>query len=124
MVEKDNLNGIIESLVEEISENRIGVRGMLVDLEEKVTSKIEDLVPDTKDFRNRFAIENKTKVLSEILKLKLDLYKQIETSLKNEIEIRRKLDNKDDNSDYGSLDFIKAVAKSIEKLEKKDKKED
>ena len=111
---------VIDSLIEDISSNRKNVRDMLSNLENKIMSKIDLLIPDSQDFRNRFSFENKTRLMSELLRIKLDLLKQIEYSIKTEIDVRRKSDSKTDDN-YTSLEFIKAISKSIEEIEKKNK---
>ena len=111
---------VIDSLIEDISSNRKNVRDMLSNLENEIMSKIDLLIPDSQDFRNRFSFENKTRLMSELLRIKLDLLKQIEYSIKTEIDVRRKSDSKTDDN-YTSLEFIKAISKSIEEIEKKNK---
>jgi hypothetical protein len=64
-----------------------------------IREKIDSIFPEkSEDFRNRFALENKMKVITDVVKAELDVRKQIDSSLKQEMEMEKKL-REDDLSD-------------------------
>lgn len=77
------------NLIEELSENR---RGQYVILEKVVgiRNKIEEFVPDIKEFRNRYLAQEKMKAVADIIKAELEIRKSIDTSVIKEIDLRNK----------------------------------
>lgn len=101
-------------LISEIRANRDGLKNMLNEINE-LKSKINDILPKDKDFRNRHLIDEKVKIISSVVELELKVRDKIDSSVKNEFEIRRKIreDEKSD-SDEITLDEIARIAKAIE----------
>jgi len=92
---------------------------MIVDLE-LIKNKIDKLFPESLDKRFIRFFEEKVKTATGIFNSILDMRKEITKSLKDEIEIRRKLTGGIDE-DFDNIDIHKLASK-IEKLNKtKDK---
>jgi len=113
-VEEDDFQGdIIEGLLEEIKQQRIELKGMIEDLE-KIKKHIDDLFPESLDKRFIRFFEEKVKAATGLFNSILDMRKEITKSLKDEIEIRRKLKSNEDDGDDG-ID-IEKIASKVEKL--------
>ena len=112
---------VFESLLQEFQENRKKLHEMIVDLE-KVKDKIDELLPEKLDKRFKFYFEERVKTVVSMFNTLLDVRKEITRSLKDELDIRRRL-----VSDHGDLDDIEgkidvqAIAARVEKLNKKTK---
>lgn len=104
----------IDDLLSEFNENRQSLKSMIADLE-KVKEGIDALFPQSFDLRFRRMFEEKVKTATEMFKALLDMRKELSKSLKDEIEIRRKLDSKE-AEDFESNFNVRALAEEIEKM--------
>jgi hypothetical protein len=100
----------IDILLEDLAVNRNTLHEMVKDISE-FKSKMTELLPKSIDFRNKFIWEEKMKTISTILGTELAIRKQIDDSIKSEINIRTKMDS--DESDSGR-DLIEAISRKIE----------
>lgn len=107
MVDPNEYNN---SLLNEISENRQALNGMLTTIQ-SIREQTTELLPKSTDFKNRHMMEEKIKAISSVFGVELDIRKQKENSIKVEIELRRKLGGEDDKI---SFDNIQDLAKAIE----------
>ncbi len=115
----DYRSNISDELLGEIKEQREALKLMIVDLE-LIKNKIDKLFPESLDKRFIRFFEEKVKTATGIFNSILDMRKEITKSLKDEIEIRRKLTGGIDE-DFDNIDIHKLASK-IEKLNKtKDK---
>ena len=115
----DYRSNISDELLDEIKEQREALKLMIVDLE-LIKNKIDKLFPESLDKRFIRFFEEKVKTATGIFNSILDMRKEITKSLKDEIEIRRKLTGGIDE-DFDNIDIHKLASK-IEKLNKtKDK---
>lgn len=100
----------IDKLLEALSSNRSDLGDMINDVKE-FRKSIDKLLPKKIDFRNRFLWEEKMKTISNVLSTELAIRKQVDDSIKNEINIRTKID--DDGQDQ-NRDYYEAIAKAID----------
>jgi len=113
---------IIETLLEEFKGHRESLLVMIEDLE-KLREKVDSLFPDNMTKRSLMYFEQKIKAVTELFKALLDMRKEIAKSVKDEIEIRRKV-VRGEESDIESLLNVREIAKKVEQLSiKKDKVE-
>ena len=113
-------NEIIENLLVQYREHREAIQVMIADLE-LLREKIDSLFPEGNlDKRFLRFFEEKVKTSTELFKTLLDMRKEIGKSLKDEIDIRRKIDLDSEGGD-GFEDFldIRKLAKKVENLNKK-----
>lgn len=111
-------NKELNSLLEELKENRKSLHDMLDDISD-FRKNLDVLMPSKQDFRNKFVMQEKMRSVTEILKGELAIRGQIDSSIKLEIDIRKKSTD-DEIEDLPSQ--IRMYAKAIELLEdKKDK---
>ena len=109
---------IIEGLLEEIKDYRKEIRVMIEELE-KVRLRVDTLLPNsTQNTRVIKYFEEKVKSITELYKTILDMRKEIGKSLKDEIEIRRKMGG-NDSYDIEDLLDVRSMAKKVEKFQDK-----
>jgi hypothetical protein len=106
----------IESLLNEIKTVRDSVGVMISDLE-TLSKKIDTLFPDELSYKSRWVFEEKVKATTEMFKALLEMRKEVTKSLKDEIEIRRKIINKD-TDDLEDLFDIRKLAKRVNAFQK------
>ena len=108
----------VEALLKEYEEQRHALKLMLDDLE-KIKIKVDTILPDRLD--NRFVrfFEEKIKSISALFQIVLDIRKEILKSIRDEVEVRTKVNLGDDLEE--SLDDIRGLAKRVEKLQKEAK---
>ena len=109
---------IVSDLLDEFSEHRKAIKSMIEDLE-KIKVKIDALFPENLDKRYMRFFEEKVKSTTELFKALLDMRKEISKTLKDEIEIRRKLEKDDGDDGIEGIINVRDLAKKIEGFQKK-----
>ena len=94
-----------EQLLKELGDNRQSLHGMLDDLK-TFRGKLEQLLPKQLDYRNKFMMEEKMKLVTNVISTELSIRKQIDDSLKNEITIRNKVEDTDEGLSRSNLEQI------------------
>jgi len=112
IIEQNSDNNIIDSLLIEYRENRNDLKIMLEEIKE-IKDKIDSLFPEKLDNRYTRFFEEKVKTASEMFKTLLDIRKEISKSLKDEIELRRKITN--ESQKEFDID-VRELAEKIEML--------
>lgn len=110
---------IIESLLNEYIEHRTAIKAMILDLE-KIKAKVDTLFPDSLDKRYIRFFEEKIKSTTALFGSLLDMRREIARSVKDEIELRRKLDTGE--KDFDDLFDIRELAKKVENFNNPKKK--
>lgn len=93
--------------------NRNEIMNMISDLE-KLKDKLDTIFPETTDARHMRFFEEKIKAISSFFNVLLDMRKEINKSLKDEIELRRRVEGKDAEMDIDSLLDIRAASRKID----------
>ncbi len=106
---------IIDLLLAEFREQREELKNLIKDLE-TLKSKVDKLFPETLDKRFMRFFEEKVKTATGLFNSILDIRKEVTKSLKDEIEIRRKI-VKTEEDEFNELD-IQNLADRVEKLNK------
>lgn len=114
-MEEENNNQIIARLLKEFQEHRDAVMAMVTDIA-KLQESMEKLIPDTLDARYLRFFEEKVKTVTEFFKTLLEMRKEIQKSLKDEIELRRKFSLDEKGISVEDMIDIRGVAKTIEKF--------
>lgn len=86
-----------KELLDEYIEHRAEIKKMIVDLEE-LKKGIDRLIPQNLDARLMRFFEDRIKAITALFTTLLDMRKEIAKSVKDEIELRRKLGSGDDPS--------------------------
>jgi len=105
-------NPKIEELLSQLSESRDKLSEYMVDVD-AIRKKIDGIFPTTQDFRNRFVLEEKIKAASSFYSTLLNIRQEYNKTIKEEIEIRRKIESKD--VEEGEVD-VRAVADQVEQM--------
>lgn len=108
----------LDSLLEELKDNRKNLHGMLEDIK-SFRENLDTLLPAKMDFRQKYLLQERMKTVTEIIKGELAVRNQIDSSIKLEMDMRRRTED----ADIEDLPLqVKLYAKAIESLEKNNKK--
>jgi len=108
---------IIDQLLQKYSSSRTELETDLEDIS-KLKKHMDTLFPQDLNFRNKFVLEEKIKSTTGFYSTILSIRQEINKSLSNEIDIRRKLKVKTDDT-IGGIN-IRALANEIETVRKED----
>ncbi len=103
-----------EELLKEYDEHRDAIKIMISDLE-KIKENIDKIIPTSLESRYIRFFEEKIKTVTSLFTTLLEMRKEIARSIKEELEIRRKLD-KGDVSEY-ELDELFNVRDLADKVD-------
>ena len=109
---------IIDELLSEFRGHRNAIMQMIDDIE-KLKDKIDTLLPDQLDARYIRFFEEKVKTATEFFKTLLDMRKEIQKSLKDEIDIRRKIDVVERALEVEDIINIRSLASKVEEFKRK-----
>ena len=109
---------IIDELLSEFRGHRNAIMQMIDDIE-KLKDKIDTLLPDQLDARYVRFFEEKVKTATEFFKTLLDMRKEIQKSLKDEIDIRRKIDVVERALEVEDIINIRSLASKVEEFKRK-----
>ncbi len=114
---------IISSLLKQFREIRESIEKMVVDLE-TVSKGISKIFPDNLQSKYTWIFEQRIKTMTETFKTLLEMRKEITKSLKDEIEVRRRIekDSIGEGEDFESYLDIRKIAKRVEDFQKKSKR--
>jgi len=109
---------IIYELLTEFKGHRSAVMQMVTDIE-VLKEKIDKLIPETLDSRYVRFFEEKVKTVTEFFRTLLEMRKEIQKSLKDEIDIRRRIDINESSLDIENIIDIRKLADKVEDFKKK-----
>lgn len=109
---------IISELLSEFKDHRDAIMSMIDDIE-KLKEKIDKIIPERLDARYVRFFEEKVKTATEFFKTLLEMRKEIQKSLKDEIELRRKIDVKDSSLGIEDIIDIRKMADKVDQFRKK-----
>jgi uncharacterized coiled-coil DUF342 family protein len=102
----------IEKLLGQFSESREELSKYMGEVED-IRKKVEAIFPTTTDFRNKFVLEEKIKAMSAFYSTLLNIRQEFNKSIKEEIELRRKMSSTRDGTGEDKLD-LRAIASMVE----------
>lgn len=110
------LEGLVEGLLDEFKSQRVQIVNMVEEVE-GLRKQVALLFPESIDSRTRRFLEDKVKAMVAFYNVLLDMRKEISKSIKDELEVRRRLDTNDvDLEDIDSLLDIRELSKKVEKF--------
>jgi len=112
---------IIQELLQEFKIHRASIMQMIKDLEE-IKQHIDRLIPKNLDARYARFFEEKVKTITELFKTLLEMRKEIQKSLKEEIDLRRKINIEDSDEDIEKMIDIRGLAEKVQTFQDKRKK--
>lgn len=105
----------IEKLLTEFDTHRAAIKTMIDDLE-KIREKIDRLIPESLDARYVRFFEEKVKSITGLFNSLLDMRKEIAKSIKDEIDIRRRMKDKSMDINVDDLLDIRSMVNKIDKF--------
>jgi hypothetical protein len=101
----------IDSLIIELEKNRVNIRQKLTDLE-GINSQVQKVFPSTLDYRNKFLVDDKVKIVTGFYSTLLNYIQELNRSIKEEIEIRRKnITGDEETKDQDIRNLVKQLKK-------------
>jgi len=107
------LDPIILELLQEYKENREALKVLLTDIE-AIKEQVTNIFPDTIDKRYKYLFEEKIKTATAFFNSLLDIRKEISRSLKDEMEVRRKISG----AGIGDLEDLLNIAELADRVER------
>jgi len=107
-----------EKLLTEFDDHRNAIKEMIVELD-AIKQNIDKLIPTSLDARYIRFFEEKVKSVTLLFNSLLEMRKEIVKSVREEIDLRRKLDTKDGIEDFENIIDIRKVAKKVESFKEK-----
>lgn len=111
---------IIDELLRQFQDHRDAIKVMVDDLE-RLKVRIDTLIPASLDARYIRFFEEKIKAVTALFNVLLDMRKEIASTLKTEIEIRRKLGIESELDIEGIID-IRKLSRKVEEFEEQKEK--
>jgi len=109
----------IEILLTEFSQQRQAIMGMVTEVE-SLRGQMELLFPETIDARTRKFLEDKVKTMVSFYGVLLDMRKEISKNIKDEVEIRRRVEGGELGADdIEEMLDVRDIAKKMESFAKK-----
>lgn len=110
------LDELVEGLLAEFKTQRDQIKDMVAEVDQ-MRKDVNQLFPESVDARTRKFLEDKVKAMVGFYNVLLDMRKEISKSIKDELEVRRRLDSDDfDPEDIDSLLDIRELSKKVEKF--------
>lgn len=109
MAEKETNSQKIDGLLEKLSDSREELAKYLKYIED-CRDNIVGSISQSNDYRNKYAREERLKTLTAFFSSMLQVRQEYNRTIQTEIDIRRRLDKKDD--DEITID-IKSIAKQL-----------
>ena len=111
----------IESLLFEFDDHRDALKAMIKDLED-IRTKIDNLIPTSLDHRYMRFFEEKVKSITALFNALLEMRKEIVKSVKDEVEIRRKIVDENDLINIEEMVDVRQMVTKIEEFQSTAKK--
>ena len=118
---EDEQQDRIDFLLKEYDDHRDAIKEMIVDLE-RIRTQIDKLFPEQLDARYMRFFEEKVKSTTALFISLLEMRKEIAKSVKDEIEIRRKIKNDDESIDIEDMIDVRNMATTIDKFKENNTK--
>jgi hypothetical protein len=110
-----------DDLLKEFIQHREAIKKMIVELE-SIMESVEKILPKTLDVRYMRFFEDKIKAITAFFGSLLDMRKEIVKSVKDEIELRKKLGGNDPALDVEKLLDIRAFASKVSDFQREKEK--
>lgn len=120
-VEEQDDENKINNLISQQGINRNSLHSMINEID-YLKTKVEKLFPEDTDMRNVRAFEERIKTVTGFFSTILDIRKEINRSLKDEIEIRRKLKINDNEESFLKNFSIQDIVAKIKREEKQNER--
>ena len=110
---------VYETIISDIKKNREELSEML-DAAVAFRKQVNQIIPPSTDFKKKWLIDEKMKLVVSIFGVELDIRKQKDSSLKSELELRRKIAGEENSKPEESVwKDAATLAKALELVEGK-----
>lgn len=114
-----DLDPLILELLQEYKENRDALKELLKDIE-AIKEQVSSIFPERIDKRYKYLFEEKIKTATSFFNSLLDIRKEISRSLKDEMDLRRKLAG----TGIGDLESLLNIAELADRVERAQRDKD
>ena len=111
----------VEGLLEEYDDHRKAIKVMIKDLE-GIKDMVDTIIPKTMEARYIRFFEEKIKTITALFNALLEMRKEVARSVREEIEIRRKLDTGDNTFEIEDVFNVRDFADKIDEFKQKQQK--
>lgn len=108
----------VEGLLKEFEDHRVAIKEMIGELD-VIKKNIDRLIPTSLDARYVRFFEEKVKSITNLFNSLLEMRKEIVKSVREEIDLRRKLETKGGIEEIEDIIDIRKVAKRVESFKVK-----
>ncbi len=108
----------VEGLLKEFDDHRVAIKEMIDELD-VIKKNVDRLIPTTLDARYVRFFEEKVKSITNLFNSLLEMRKEIVKSVREEIDLRRKLESKGGIEEIEDIIDIRKVAKKVESFKAK-----
>jgi len=108
----------VERLLKEFEDHRDAIKVMIEELD-SIKKNIDRLIPTTLDARYVRFFEEKVKSITLLFNSLLEMRKEITKSVREEIDLRRKIEDKGGVEEIENIIDIRKVAKKVETFKEK-----
>jgi len=108
----------VDNLLLEFDEHRKAIKEMIKELD-SIKKKIDKLIPTSLDARYIRFFEEKVKSITNLFNSLLEMRKEIVKSVREEIDLRRKLETKGGIEEIENIIDIRKVAQKVESFQEK-----
>ena len=108
----------VENLLKEFEDHRDAIKVMIEELD-TIKKSIDRLIPTSLDKRYVRFFEEKVKSITHLFNSLLEMRKEITKSVREEIDLRRKLEDKGGVEEIENIIDIRKVAKKVETFKEK-----
>ncbi|MCK5602494.1 hypothetical protein KAR91_11505 [Candidatus Pacearchaeota archaeon] len=110
-----------EKLLLEYDEHRDAIKVMIKDLED-IKGKIDTIIPTTLEARYVRFFEEKIKTITSLFSTLLEMRKEIARSVREEIEIRRKMEKSQSEFEIEDFFDVRDLADKVDEFKKQKEK--
>jgi hypothetical protein len=110
-----------EELLGEFDDHRNALKSMINDLE-TIKVNIDRLIPTNLDSRYIRFFEEKVKAITSLFSTLLEMRKEITRSVREEIEIRRKVERSDEDFNLDEYFDVRSLAEKIDEFKQEQQK--
>lgn len=111
----------VEKLLKEFEDHRDAIKEMITELN-GIKQNIDKLIPKSLDARYIRFFEEKVKTITQLFTSLLEMRKEITKSVREEIDLRNKLEVKDGIEDIEEMIDIRKVASRVEQFKEEQQK--
>jgi hypothetical protein len=108
----------IDKLLKEFEDHRTEIKKMIAEVED-IRAKIKELLPENLEYRYKMLFEERVKTIVTFFQTILDMRKEITKSIKDELELRRRIGSDDEEVDLEQYLNVSEFAQKVDEMRRK-----